>query len=127
MLLRTHCCAEPYVIAANRQLSERHPIYRLLRLHFRFTMEINAFARQGLINAGGTMESTFSPGKYSLELSSVIYDKLWRLDEEALPADLIKRGMAVEDQSAEHSLKLAIKDYLLWIIESKYVNIGSKY
>uniref|UniRef100_A0A2C9V676 Lipoxygenase n=1 Tax=Manihot esculenta TaxID=3983 RepID=A0A2C9V676_MANES len=109
--LRTHCCVEPYVLASNRQLSEMHPIYRLLRPHFRFTMEINAFARGQLINGGGIIESTFSPGKYSMEISSVIYDKFWRFDEEALPADLIKRGMAVEDQSAEHGLKLTIKDY----------------
>ncbi|OAY44750.1 linoleate 13S-lipoxygenase 2-1, chloroplastic [Manihot esculenta] len=109
--LRTHCCVEPYIIAANRQLSEMHPIYRLLNPHFRYTMEINALARSKLINAGGIIESTFSPGKYSIELSSVAYDKLWRFDTEALPADLISRGMAVEDPTAKHGLKLAIEDY----------------
>ncbi|KAJ9174433.1 hypothetical protein P3X46_013076 [Hevea brasiliensis] len=109
--LRTHCCVEPYIIAANRQLSEMHPIYRLLHPHFRYTMEINALAREKLINAGGIIESTFSPGKYSIELSSVAYDKLWRFDTEALPADLISRGMAVEDPTAKHGLKLTIEDY----------------
>ncbi|KAG8646336.1 hypothetical protein MANES_10G148800v8 [Manihot esculenta] len=87
--LRTHCCVEPYIIAAHRQLSEMHPIFRLLHPHFRYTMEINALARESLINAGGIIESSFSPGKYSMELSSVAYDKLWRFDTEALPADLI--------------------------------------
>ncbi|XP_015873266.3 linoleate 13S-lipoxygenase 2-1, chloroplastic [Ziziphus jujuba] len=109
--LRTHCCTEPYIIATNRQLSAMHPIYRLLHPHFRYTMEINAFARESLINAGGIIESTFSPGKYSIELSSAAYDQLWRFDMEALPADLIRRGMAVEDPTAEHGLKLTIKDY----------------
>ncbi|KAM1158118.1 hypothetical protein FF1_028651 [Malus domestica] len=109
--LRTHCCTEPYIIAANRQLSAMHPIYRLLHPHFRYTMEINALARESLINAGGVIESTFSPGKYSIELSSAAYDQLWRFDMEALPADLIRRGMAVEDSTAEHGLKLAIEDY----------------
>jgi hypothetical protein len=89
--LRTHCCAEPYIIAANRQLSAMHPINRLLRPHFRYTMEINALARESLINAAGIIETTFSPGKYCMELSSVAYDKLWRFDTEALPADLIRR------------------------------------
>ena len=54
-------------------------------------MEINARARQVLINVGGIIESCFWPGKYSLELSSDVYDKLWRFDREGLPADLISR------------------------------------
>lgn len=89
--LRTHCCTEPYIIAANRQLSVLHPIYKLLCPHFRYTMEINALAREALINAGGIIESSFSPKSYSIELSSVAYDKLWRFDLQALPADLIYR------------------------------------
>ncbi|XP_074582975.1 putative lipoxygenase 8, chloroplastic [Curcuma longa] len=109
--LRTHCCVEPYSIAAHRQLSEMHPIYRLLHPHFRYTMEINALARQALISAGGIIEISFSPLKYSIEISSVAYDQSWRFDMEALPADLIRRGMAVEDATAEHGLRLTIEDY----------------
>ncbi|MCF8706214.1 hypothetical protein L3056_10930, partial [Corynebacterium sp. MC-25] len=109
--LRTHCVTEPYVIATNRQLSVMHPIYRLLHPHFRYTMEINALAREALINADGTIESAFTPGKYSMELCSVAYDRLWRFDHQALPADLISRGMAVEDPTAPHGLKLTIEDY----------------
>uniref|UniRef100_A0A0D9X9L8 linoleate 13S-lipoxygenase n=1 Tax=Leersia perrieri TaxID=77586 RepID=A0A0D9X9L8_9ORYZ len=109
--LRTHCAVEPYIIAANRQLSEMHPIYHLLRPHFRYTMKINALARTALINAGGIIEQSFSPQKYSMELSSVAYDKLWRFDTEALPADLVRRGMAEEDPTSKHGLKLAINDY----------------
>ncbi|KAK3199095.1 hypothetical protein Dsin_022510 [Dipteronia sinensis] len=101
---------EPYIIATNRQLSAMHPIYRLLNPHFRYTMKINALARMALINAGGIIESSFSPGKYSMELSSVAYDKQWRFDQEGLPKDLIKRGLAVEDPSAPHGLKLTIED-----------------
>ncbi|XP_077215207.1 linoleate 13S-lipoxygenase 2-1, chloroplastic-like [Tasmannia lanceolata] len=109
--LRTHCCTEPYVIATNRQLSVMHPIYRLLHPHLRYTMEINALARDFLINANGIIESSFSPRKYSIEISSDAYDQLWRFDTEALPADLIKRGMAVEDPTAAEGLKLTIEDY----------------
>ncbi|KAF9597212.1 hypothetical protein IFM89_016353 [Coptis chinensis] len=109
--LRTHCCMEPYIIAANRQLSAMHPIYRLLHPHFRYTMEINGLAREALINADGLIESCFTPGKYSMEISSAAYDQLWRFDMEALPADLIRRGMAVEDPTAEHGVKLTIEDY----------------
>lgn len=86
-----------------------HPIYQLLHPHFRYTMEINAQARQMLINAGGIIESTFSPGRYCMELSSVVYDKFWRFDMEALPEDLIRRGMAVRGEDGK--LELAIEDY----------------
>nr|WAU86918.1 birch protein [Betula platyphylla] len=74
-------------------------------------MEINALAREALINAGGTIETTFTPGKYSMELCSVAYDLQWRFDRQALPADLVARGMAVEDPTAPHGLNLTIKDY----------------
>ncbi|XP_062171641.1 linoleate 13S-lipoxygenase 2-1, chloroplastic-like isoform X1 [Alnus glutinosa] len=109
--LRTHAAVEPYVIATNRQLSVIHPIYRLLRPHFRYTMDINALARLILINGGGIIESSFSPGEYSMELSSVVYDQQWQFNLQALPADLINRGMAVEDPTAPHGLKLTIEDY----------------
>ncbi|KAL5169275.1 Linoleate 13S-lipoxygenase 2-1, chloroplastic [Glycine soja] len=119
--LRTHCVTEPYVIATNRQLSELHPIYKLLHPHFRYTMEINAIAREALINADGTIESSFAPGKYSIEISSAAYALEWRFDKQALPADLVSRGMAVKDPFSPHGLKLTIQDYpfandglLLW-------------
>ncbi|XWS71118.1 hypothetical protein CRYUN_Cryun03dG0111000 [Craigia yunnanensis] len=127
--LRTHCCTEPYIIATNRQLSAMHPIYRVLHPHFRYTMEINALAREYLISADGIIESSFSPGKYSMELSAVAYDLQWRFDHEALPADLISRGLAVEDPSAPHGLRLTIKDYpfvndglILWDIIKEWVS-----
>ncbi|XP_022985897.1 linoleate 13S-lipoxygenase 2-1, chloroplastic-like [Cucurbita maxima] len=109
--LRTHCCMEPYAIAMNRQLSTMHPIYRLLHPHFRFNMRINSNAREILINAGGIIESTFSAAAYSMEFSSLVYKKEWRFDTQALPEDLIRRGMAERDENAPHGLKLAIKDY----------------
>ncbi|KAF5819911.1 putative linoleate 13S-lipoxygenase [Helianthus annuus] len=109
--LRTHCVTEPYIIATNRHLSQMHPIKRLLLPSFRYTMQINSLARLALINAGGVIESTFSPGRYCMQICSDAYDQLWRFDHEALPADLISRGMAVEDSTAPHGVKLTIEDY----------------
>nr|XP_043620048.1 lipoxygenase 2, chloroplastic-like [Erigeron canadensis] len=134
--LRTHCVTEPYIIATNRHLSKMHPLHRLLSPHFRYTMLINGLARRALFNAGGIIESSFTLGKYVLELSSDVHAQQWRFDHEALPADLIRRGIAVEDQSAPHGfcLKLAIEDYpfandglLLWDCIKQWANAYIKH
>ncbi|KAF7845019.1 putative linoleate 9S-lipoxygenase 5 [Senna tora] len=108
--LNTHAVIEPFVIATHRQLSVLHPINKLLVPHFRDTMKINALARDSLVNEGGTIESTFFPGKYAMELSSVIY-KNWVFPEQALPVDLLKRGMAIEDPTSPIGIRLVIEDY----------------
>lgn len=126
--LRTHASVEAYIIATNRQLSQMHPIYKLLHPHMRYTMEINALARQSLINGGGIIEASFFPGKYSMELSSAAYKSMWRFDMEALPADLLRRGMAEEDPTAPCGVKLVIEDYpyaadglLIWSAINEWV------
>ncbi|KAF3498415.1 hypothetical protein DY000_02055003 [Brassica cretica] len=109
--LRTHACLEPFIIAAHRQLSAMHPIFKLLDPHMRYTLEINALARQSLISADGVIEGGFTAGQYGLEMSSAAYKSSWRFDMEGLPADLIRRGMAVPDTTQPHGLKLLIEDY----------------
>ncbi|WVY93562.1 hypothetical protein V8G54_032650 [Vigna mungo] len=108
--LRTHACMEPFIIATHRQLSVMHPIFKLLKPHLKHTLQINALAREALINEGGIIESIFSPGKYSTQIISAAY-KDWRFDMEALPADLIRRGVAEPDPTQPHGLRLLIEDY----------------
>ncbi|XWS64537.1 hypothetical protein CRYUN_Cryun05aG0012600 [Craigia yunnanensis] len=108
--LNTHAVLEPFVIATNRQLSVVHPIYKLLHPHFRDTMTINGLAREMLVNADGVIESTFYPRQYSMEMSSAVY-KSWNFLDQALPNDLKKRGIAIDDVNSPHGLQLLIKDY----------------
>ncbi|BAT98352.1 hypothetical protein LR48_Vigan346s002500 [Vigna angularis] len=108
--LNTHAVIEPFVISTNRNLSVLHPIYKLLFPHYRDTMNINALARESLINAEGVIEQSFLGGKYAMEISSAAY-KNWVFPDQALPTDLIKRGMAIKDSSSPNGLRLVIKDY----------------
>lgn len=52
--------------------------------------------------------SEFSAGKYNMVLTSAAY-KGWRFKDEGLPADLLKRRIAVKN--TDGSLKLLLKDY----------------
>ena len=45
-----------------RNLPDPHPIFKLLRPHFRYTMAINSRARDTLINRGGIIDQIFSIG-----------------------------------------------------------------
>ncbi|XVE88049.1 hypothetical protein DITRI_Ditri19aG0037500 [Diplodiscus trichospermus] len=131
--LRTHACMEPFIIAARRHLSVMHPIHKLLHPHMRYTLDINARARELLISAGGIIESLFSTKECSMEITSFAY-KNWRFDMESLPADLIRRGIAEPDSTKPHGLKLLIEDYpyandglLIWSTIEKLVRDYVKY
>ncbi|CAN1325703.1 Linoleate 9S-lipoxygenase 6 (Fragment) [Linum perenne] len=108
--LHTHAVIEPFIIASRRQLSALHPIHRLLHPHFKDTMHINALARNFLINSGGILENTLFTGEISMELSSELY-KQWRFDEQALPADLLKRRLALPDPDSPSGVELLFPDY----------------
>ncbi|XP_021685924.2 linoleate 9S-lipoxygenase 6 [Hevea brasiliensis] len=108
--LHTHAVVEPFIIATRRQLSVMHPIHRLLDPHFKDTMHINALARSILINSGGILEKTLFTGEISMELSSELY-KDWRFDEQALPADLLKRRLALKDPDNPTGVQLLFEDY----------------
>jgi len=90
---RTHASTEPYVIATRRQLSAAHPVYKLLKPHLRYTIAINAVARQRLICAAGHIENAFFTGRFSMDVAADLYRKLWDFRTQSLPEDLKTRGV----------------------------------
>nr|GMD12287.1 linoleate 9S-lipoxygenase 5, chloroplastic-like [Ipomoea batatas] len=108
--LKTHAVVEPFIVATRRQLSRMHPVHRLLEPHFKDTMHINALYRKVVMNAGGILEKTLFTGEVSMEISSALY-KNWRFDEQSLPADLVKRGMAYYNPEHPAGVQLVIEDY----------------
>ncbi|KAG0628128.1 hypothetical protein M758_1G003100 [Ceratodon purpureus] len=106
-----HAVTEPVILATNRHLSKLHPIHHLMAPHLKSTLFINQGARGKLIAAGGTIECTFTPRAYSMRMASAHYKQAWTFNSQALPNDLIARGMAVADPSAKHGIKLVVKDY----------------
>jgi lipoxygenase len=89
--LRIHACIEPLIIAAHRQLSVMHPVFKLLQPHMRYTLKSNATAREVLINAEGSVETNYTPGRFCMQITCAAYKDWWRFDMEGLPADLIRR------------------------------------
>ncbi|RDX63857.1 Linoleate 9S-lipoxygenase 5, chloroplastic, partial [Mucuna pruriens] len=108
-LAKAHVLANDLAIG---KLSVMHPIHRLLNPHFKDTMHINALARFIFINSGGILERILFPGEICMQISSDLY-KEWKFDEQGLPADLLKRGMAVEDPDSNNpsGILLLLQDY----------------
>ncbi|KAG0606527.1 hypothetical protein M758_9G148100 [Ceratodon purpureus] len=108
---RSHSMTEPVIIATYRHLSKLHPIHQLMLPHFKYTLQINTTARERLISGGGMFEGVFTPGAHFLELVVSYYRDVWDFESQALPNDLVRRGMAVPDRCAKEGVKLVIADY----------------
>lgn len=93
--LRTHFVAEPFVMATMRNLPDPHPVYKLMRRHFRYTLAINEGARKGLLAEGGVFDdfiATGGPDKGHLALGKKGYQR-WTLADNKPRPDLERRGV----------------------------------
>ncbi|HZI11767.1 MAG TPA: lipoxygenase family protein [Myxococcus sp.] len=93
--LRTHFVAEPFVMATMRNLPDPHPVYKLLRRHFRYTLAINEGARKGLLDEGGVFDdfiATGGPDKGHLQLGKKGFQR-WKLADNKPRADFERRGV----------------------------------
>ncbi|KAL0415037.1 UNVERIFIED_CONTAM: Linoleate 13S-lipoxygenase 3-1, chloroplastic [Sesamum latifolium] len=119
--LRTHATMEPFILAAHRQMSAMHPIFKLLDPHMRYTLEINALARQSLISVDGVIESCFTPAVTAWKSAplptragALIRKASQPISSEGIYLPTYKftlQGMAVPDPTQPHGLKLTIEDY----------------
>ncbi|CAC5423022.1 ALOX5 [Mytilus coruscus] len=125
----THLLMEGVAICVHRNLSIRHPVYKLLAPHFYYNLAINELARSDLLGPNAYIDKTM------IIQTSGVLDLLeqrlenWRLDiDGTLPTDLQQRGIMNPDGEtvkipgffyAEDGLQLfkAIRDYV-----EKYVN-----
>jgi arachidonate 15-lipoxygenase len=76
-----HLIVEPIIVAAHRQLSESHPLLKLLTPHFRFTISINDTAIHSPIVPGGTIATNVRPSIISTLSLVAKAHKAWRWDE----------------------------------------------
>lgn len=93
--LRTHFVVEPFVMATMRNLPDPHPVYKLLRRHFRYTFAINDMARTGLLAEGGVFDdfiATGGPARGHLALGRKAYAR-WTLRDNQPRRDLARRGV----------------------------------
>ncbi|OWF44214.1 Allene oxide synthase-lipoxygenase protein [Mizuhopecten yessoensis] len=90
----THLLMEGCALATHRNLSQSHPIFKLLAPHFLYLIAINGLALTTLINSDGWVQNTMAIGIDGM--FELIKRKLdtWRLDVDGtLPKELETRGV----------------------------------
>lgn len=102
---RAHFLIEAFALAAERQLSVRHPLYVVLSPHFHGTLAINDAAREKLVVPGGQLDQLLAP---SLEGSLALVRKglaTFDLSTGGFADDIHARGL--DDMSAlpEHPFR----------------------
>ncbi|BFZ15082.1 hypothetical protein BsWGS_18122 [Bradybaena similaris] len=90
----THLLMEGVTVATHRNLSQSHPIFKLLAPHFLYLIAINSRGLELLVSDNGWVDKTMNYGNKGLFALIVKGFNSWRMDVEGtLPADLEKRGL----------------------------------
>ena len=113
---------EPIALATVRELATRHPVNVLLKPHFEFTMAINSFADEILINPGGGIEVGLAGTlESSLEFTNRgVSDYFKNFSDFALPTNLRQRG--VENSSMLRDFPYRDDGLLVWNTLEDYVS-----
>jgi len=114
-----HLISETFVIALYRNLSQCHPVFKLMREHFEFVLCNNVLARAGLIVPGGAADVSITTGQGSQGMTQLMSKsfKEFKYDDLDFPGNLKSRG--VENLPNYHMRDDAL---LLWTAIQEYVN-----
>ncbi len=91
-LLWTHLFLENYWIATARNLSDKHPVRKLLAPHFHFCLNANANSNRILLGEAGIFAGLFSAGRTGTIRLLKKGEALWNLEWTALPQLLERNG-----------------------------------
>lgn len=117
-LCDTHLAMEAFAIATPRQLPATHPVYRLLRPHFRFLLAINTRGNAILLGEGAAIDKLMAPTRAA---SLAIINQAYRsrsFQDYALPTVIAQRGIE-PDVLAEFPYR--DDALLLWEAIARYV------
>ncbi|MBL1176103.1 lipoxygenase family protein [Pantanalinema sp. GBBB05] len=115
----THLGMEAFAIATCRQLPANHPLYQLLRPHFRFLLAINTRGNEVLLGESGAIDQLMAPTRAaSLELINQAYRNC-AFQDHALPQNIQHRGVDA-DVLPEFPYRDDAK--LLWHAITRYVS-----
>lgn len=90
----THLLMEGIIVVTHRQLSQSHPVFKLLAPHFLYLIGINARALEKLMGPSGWIEDVMAIGVEGFHELIRRYKSKWRMDVEGtLPSDLRQRGV----------------------------------
>ncbi|TQV88248.1 lipoxygenase family protein [Aliikangiella coralliicola] len=106
-----HLTIEPMVVAAHRQLSEQHPLLKLLIPHFRFTLNINDNAIHNLVIPGGVVANTVGLTVESSLAMVAEARAAWRWDEQCPDRLFQERGV---DEASLPQFAFRDDTLLLW-------------
>ncbi|ELU07246.1 hypothetical protein CAPTEDRAFT_169085 [Capitella teleta] len=123
-----HLVIEPFCVATQRQLSVSHPVYKLLKPHFRYTLPTNTILRRNILKKGGSAETYMSIGSEGFKsLVKKFYTTEFSFESMDLPLLLNQRGVDDAEKLPNYfyrddSLKLwqAISEYCLNILKIFY-------
>ena len=90
-------------MATMRNLPDAHPVNKLLRPHFRYTIAINTRARSSLINEGGVIDQIFSIGGQGKV-------DLFKRASEAYTVDITNIKQSIEERGLESVPKFYYRD-----------------
>ncbi len=102
-----------------RNLPDSHPVNKLLRPHFRYTMAINSRARKTLISDGGPIDKSFGIGGKGKTRLIQKAAGIYNVDSTNVKKNTKERG--VDDPDKLPGYYYRDDGYLVWDATEKYV------